>query len=189
MAKDCFYSGLHGQYQPLVIHLKDKAHTTPSDLLRAIRVHDEAESNLQDRGYQYSSYRPKYDPMQKPGQDKYGKKTKGYTAKVTQLPDEEQTEPAEPLEASDVDENFEHGYYQGVIQAAGMNDDLGRCFNCNKARHNWLECPKPRWEGLKRAYEEITATEFKLQRGPEEEGSPCVPLLAATAPAPVAVKV
>ena len=46
MAKDCFYSGLHEQYQPLVIHLKDKAHTTESDLLRAIRVHEEAESNL-----------------------------------------------------------------------------------------------------------------------------------------------
>ena len=43
-AKDCFYSGLHEQYQPLVVHLKDKAHTTASDLLRAIHVHEEAES-------------------------------------------------------------------------------------------------------------------------------------------------
>ena len=41
MAKDCFYSGLHKQYQPLVIHLKDKVHTTTSDLLRAIHVHEE----------------------------------------------------------------------------------------------------------------------------------------------------
>ena len=32
-AKDCFYSGLHEQYQPLVVHLKDKAYTTASDLL------------------------------------------------------------------------------------------------------------------------------------------------------------
>ena len=45
-AKDCFYSGLHEQYQPLVIHLKDKAHTTVLDLLKAIQVHEEAESNL-----------------------------------------------------------------------------------------------------------------------------------------------
>ena len=45
-AKDCFYSGLHEQYQPLVVHLKDKAYTTASDLLKAIRVHEETESNL-----------------------------------------------------------------------------------------------------------------------------------------------
>ena len=88
-AKDCFYSGLHEQYQPLVVHLKDKAHTTASDLLRAIRIHDKAESNLQDRRYQYSSYQPKYDPMPKLGHDKCGKKTEGYAAKVTQLPDKE----------------------------------------------------------------------------------------------------
>ena len=46
-AKDCFYSGLHEQYQPLVVHLKDKAHTTASDL-KAIHVHEEAGSNLRD---------------------------------------------------------------------------------------------------------------------------------------------
>ena len=45
-AKDCYYSGLHEQYQPLVVHLKDKAHATASDLLKAICVHEEAESNL-----------------------------------------------------------------------------------------------------------------------------------------------
>ena len=48
-AKDCFYSGLHEQYQALVTHLKDKAHTTASDLLKAIQVHEEAESNLRER--------------------------------------------------------------------------------------------------------------------------------------------
>ena len=45
-AKDCFYSGLHEQYQPLVIHLKDKALTMASDLLKAIQLHEEADSNL-----------------------------------------------------------------------------------------------------------------------------------------------
>ena len=44
--KDCFYSGLHEQYQPLVINLKDKAYMTASDLLKAIQVHEEAGSNL-----------------------------------------------------------------------------------------------------------------------------------------------
>ena len=48
-AKDSFYSGLHQQYQALVTHLKDKAHMTASDLLKAIQVHEEAESNLRDR--------------------------------------------------------------------------------------------------------------------------------------------
>ena len=124
MTKDCVYSGLHKQYQPLVIHLKDKAHTTASDLLRAIHVHEEAESNLEDRGYHYSPYWPKYDAAHKSRQDKYGKTAEGYATKVTQLPDEEQSEHAEPSEASDVDKNFEHGYYQGVIQAADMMEDL-----------------------------------------------------------------
>ena len=62
-----------------------------------------------------------------PGQDIFGKKTEGYTAKVTQLPDEEQTEQVEPSDASDVDKNYELGYYQGVLQAADLNDNTGRC--------------------------------------------------------------
>ena len=74
-AKDCFYSGLHEQYQPLVIHLKDKSYTTASDLLKAIRVHEETESKLRDRGYYY---RPKYDTSGKPTIDKYAKKSEGY---------------------------------------------------------------------------------------------------------------
>ena len=187
-AKDCFYLGLHKQYQPLVVHLKDKAHTTVSDLLRAIHIHDEAESNLRDRGYQYSSYRSKYDPTSKSGQDKYGKKTKGYTTKVTQLPDDEQAEPAEMSESSDIDENFEYGYCQGVIQAADMNDNLGRCFNSNEAGHKWLECPKPQWEGLKQAYERLQQLNLNYKGDPKRKGV-CISLLGATAPAPVAVKV
>ena len=71
IAKDCFYSGLHEQYQPLVVHLKDKAYTTASDLLKAIRLHEETESNLWDRGYYY---RPKYDSSSKPTTDKFAKK-------------------------------------------------------------------------------------------------------------------
>ena len=124
-AKDCFYSGLHEQYQPLVVHLKDKACTTVLDLLRAIQVHEEAESNLRDRGYHYSSYRPKYDAQHKSGQDKFSKKTEGYAAKVTQLPDEEQMEQVKPSDTSDMDENYEFGYYQGILQAADLNDDTG----------------------------------------------------------------
>ena len=46
------------------------------------------------------------------------KKSEGYAAKVTQLPDEEPLSQSEPSDASDVDEGFEVGYYQGVIQAA-----------------------------------------------------------------------
>ena len=61
--KNCFYSGLHEQYQPLVVHLKDKAYMTALDLLKSIRVHEEAKSNLQDCSYYY---RPKYDTSNKP---------------------------------------------------------------------------------------------------------------------------
>ena len=55
-------------------------------------MHEEAESNLWDKGYHYSSYRPKNDVQHKPRQDKFNKKTEGYAAKVTQLPTEEQPE-------------------------------------------------------------------------------------------------
>ena len=131
-AKDCFYSGLHEQYQPLVIHLKGKVHTTASDLLKAIRVHEETESNLRDHGYYY---RPKYDNSNKPTTDKFVKKSESYAAKITQLPDDEPLSQSKPSDMSDVDENFEVGYYQGVIQSADMNDDVGRCYNCNDPGH------------------------------------------------------
>ena len=55
-----FYSGLHKQYQPLVVHLKDKLYTTIVDLLKVIHMHEEAESSLQDQSY-YSSYKQKYN--------------------------------------------------------------------------------------------------------------------------------
>ena len=34
MSKDCFYAGLLPENRPMVVHLKDQLHTTPSDLLR-----------------------------------------------------------------------------------------------------------------------------------------------------------
>ena len=106
-------------------------------------MHEEAECNLRDRGYHYSSYQPKYDAQHKPGQDKFSKKTEGYATKVTQLPNEEQPEQVKPSDASDMDENYKWGYYQGVLQAADMNDDTGRCFNCNETGHRWKQCTKP----------------------------------------------
>ena len=59
-----------------MVHLKDKPYTTASDLLKAICLHNEAESNLWDRGF-YSSYKLKYDTNGK-ATDKYTKKTDGY---------------------------------------------------------------------------------------------------------------
>ena len=183
-AKDCFYSGLHEQYQPLVVHLKDKAYTTATDLLKAIRVHEETESNLRDRGYYY---RPKYDNSHKPTTDKFVKKSEGYAAKVTQLPDEEPLSQAEPSDASDVDEGFEVGYYQGVIQAADMNDDVGRCYNCNDPGHKWRDCTKPLREGLKRAYERLQQLQLNYKGDVKKQGVH-VPRSGPMAPAPAAVK-
>ena len=183
-AKDCFYSGLHEQYQPLVVHLKDKAYTTASDLLKAIRVHEETESNLRDRGYYY---RPKYDNPHKPTTDKFVKKSEGYAAKITQLPDEEPLSQSEPSDTSDVDESFEVGYYQGVIQAADMNDDVGRCYNCNDPGHKWRDCTKPLREGLKRAYERLQQLQLNY-RGDVKKKGVHVPRSGAMAPAPVAAK-
>ena len=183
-AKDCFYSGLHEQYQPLVVHLKDKAYTTASDLLKAIRVHEETESNLRDHGYYY---RPRYDNSHKPTTDKFVKKSEGYAAKVTQLPDEEPRSQSEPSDTSDVDEGFEVGYYQGVIQAADMNDDVGRCYNCNNPGHKWRDCTKPLREGLKRAYERLQQLQLNYKGDMKKKGVH-VPRSGAMAPAPVAVK-
>ena len=183
-AKDCFYSGLHEQYQPLVVHLKDKSYTTASDLLKAIRVHEETESNLRDRGYYY---RPKYNCSGKPTIDKYVKKSEGYAAKVTQLPDDEPLSHSESSDASDVDENFEVGYYQGVIQATDMNDDVGRCYNCNDPGHKWRDCTKPLREGLKRAYERLQQLQLNYKGDVKKKGVH-VPRSGATVPAPVAVK-
>ena len=95
---------------------------------------------LRDRGYYY---RPKYNATHKPPLDKFVKKSEGYPAKVTQLSDDEPSNHSELSDASDVDENYEVGYYQGVIQATDMNDHVGRCYNCNDPGHKWRDCMKP----------------------------------------------
>ena len=73
------------------------------------------------------------------------KKSESYAAKVMQLPDDEPLGQSELSDTSDIDENFEIGYYQGVIQAT----DVGRCYNCNDPGHKWRDCTKPLQEGLK----------------------------------------
>ena len=86
-----------------------------------------------------------------------------------------------------MDENFKYGYYQGVIQAADMNDEIGQCFNCNEAGHKWLECPKPRQEGLKHVYKRLQQLNLNYKGDLKRKGV-CIPLLGATAPAPAAAK-
>ena len=126
-------------------------------------------------------------PPHKPRQDKFGKKTEGYAAKVTQLPDKEQSEHAEPSDVSDVDENYEVGYYQGVLQAVDLHDDTGRCFNCNGTGHKWKECTKPRRKGLKRAYKRLQQLQLNFKGDVKKKGVH-VPQLEAMVPAPAAVK-
>ena len=41
MSKDCFYVGLLPKNHPMVVHLKDKPHTTPLDLLRVLLEQEE----------------------------------------------------------------------------------------------------------------------------------------------------
>ena len=119
--------------------------------------------------------------------DKFAKKSEGYAAKVTQLPDEDPLSQSDPSDTSDVDENFEVGYYQGVIQAADMNDDVGRCYNCNDPGHKWRDCTKPLREGLKRAYERLQQLQLNYNGDVKKKGVR-VPRLGAMAPAPVAAK-
>ena len=116
------------------------------------------------------------------------KKTEGYAAKVTQLPDEEQPEPVKPSDTSDVDENYELGYYQGVLQAVDLNDDTGWCFNCHKTGHRWKQCTKPLQQGLKHATERLQQLQLNFKGDVKRKGV-CIARLEATVPTPVAVKV
>ena len=44
MSKDCFYVELLPENHPMVVHLKDKPHTTPLDLLRALLEQEEKDA-------------------------------------------------------------------------------------------------------------------------------------------------
>ena len=123
----------------------------------------------------------------KPTTDKFVKKSEGYAAKITQLPDDEPLSQSEPSDTSDVDENFEVGYYQGVIQAADMNDDVGRCYNCNDPGHKWRDCTKPLREGLKRAYERLQQLQLNYKGDVKKKGVH-IPRSGAMVPDPVAAK-
>ena len=71
---------------------------TASDLLKAIRIHDEAELNLQDQSF-YSTYKPKYDANEKTT-DKYAKKTDRHGARVVHVEDESGSDQEHDSDAS-----------------------------------------------------------------------------------------
>ena len=68
-----------------------------------------------------------------------------------------------------------------------MNDDVGRCYNCNDPGHKWRDCTKPLREGLKRAYERLQQLQLNYKGDVKKKGVH-VPRSGAMAPAPVAVK-
>ena len=132
---------------------------------------------------------PVIDPstMTNTSPDKFSKKTGGYATKVTQLPDEEQPEQVKLSDASDVDESYKWGYYQGVLQAADMNDDTSWCFNCSKTGHRWKQCTKPLWEGLKHTTGRLQELQLNF-KGDVKRMEVHIPWLGAMAPATVAAQ-
>ena len=88
-------------------------------------------------------------------------------------------------DTSEPDEKYEEAYYQGVIQAMEMNEEMGRCFNCNEPGHKWRECTKPRKEELRHVYEWMQSLNTK-QDARKKAGH--VPRSGTMGPAPVAVK-
>ena len=104
-------------------------------ILKAIRVHEEAGLNLRDWSF-YSTYKAKYDANWKTT-DKYAKKTEGYGARVAHVEDDSGSDKEHDSDASEPNEKYEEAYYQGVIQAMEMNDEMGQCFNCNESGHKW----------------------------------------------------
>ena len=55
MSKDCFYTGLLPENQPMVIHRKDQPHTTPLDLLKVLLEQAENDAMTHTRYPQLTS--------------------------------------------------------------------------------------------------------------------------------------
>ena len=106
---------------------------------------------------------------------------------MTQLPNEEQPEHVKLSDASDMDKNYKWGYYQGVLQAADLNNDTSRCFNCNETGHRWKQCSKPLQEGLKCTTKRLQELQLNFKGDVKRKGVR-VPQLGAMVPAPVAAK-
>ena len=150
MSKDCFYTGLLPENHPMVVHLKDKPHTAPLDLLRALLEQEENDALTHTRHPPSMSARPSQEPKlvecyhRQPAVDK---RKDGYTVCPTQLdaplaemmPEANLAPPADTVDA--LETWYNDGFLIGMCQAAEINKHRhGVCFNCQKEGHDWRQC-------------------------------------------------
>ena len=62
MAKDYFYTGLRSEHQPMVVHLKDCANTTPLQLLMALQENEQNDAQAHMRYPPKTSAQPSSNP-------------------------------------------------------------------------------------------------------------------------------
>ena len=153
MSKDCFYVGLLPENCPMVVHLKDQAHTTPLDLLKALLEQEENDALTRTRYPPSMSSRtsqPSKPAERYHRQPQAEKRNDGYNVRPAQL-DAEPAEAAPEADSVLLDDSldtletwYNDGFLIGLRQAAEVSEHRhGRCFNCQKEGHHWHQCKEP----------------------------------------------
>ena len=153
MSKDCFYTGLLPENCPMVVHLKDRPHTTPLDLLKALLEQEENDTLTHTR-YPPSTSSRTSQPLKPPEsyhrQPLADKRNDGYTVHPAQL-DADSTEAAPEVGPAPLNNTldaletwYNDGFLIGLCQAAEVSElQHRRCFNCQKEGHRWCQCKEP----------------------------------------------
>ena len=153
MSKDCFYTGLLPKNRPMVVHLKDKHHTTPLDLLKALL--EQEENDTQTRTRYPPSTLSRMSQLSKPAeryhqQPPAEKRNDGFTVCPAQL-DADSTEAVQEVDSVPLNDTldalgtwYNDGFLIGLCQAAEVSElRHGRSFNCQKEGHHWHQCKEP----------------------------------------------
>ena len=174
MKKDCFYTGLKEHNKYLVSHMKDRDQYGPAQ--KEIREQEDsrypANTTLKPHNQDshkkstshYSGKSPTYDKM------------RTYAVRHTEvhLPEPEQGEPdSSSAPEFDPGEVYDEGYYVTLIAMADEAERWGRCFNCGKEGHRWVECTEPLKDSLKQAKERRQS--LNRDGGAGAKGSPAPP--------------
>ena len=201
MSKDCFYAGLLPENCPMVVHLKDQPHTTPLDLLKALLEQEENDALMRTRYPPSTSSR--MSQLSKPAERYHRhllaeKRNDGYTVHPAQLDADptEVTPEANPIPLTDTVDTLETWYNDrfliGLRQATEVSElRHGRCFNCQKEGHHWLQCKESLSPELQevsnqqdREHEDRKKRALNLRGGMGMKGGHAPIPLAGVSPAP-----
>ena len=153
MSKDFFYVGLLPENHPMVVHLKDQPHTNPLDLLKALL--EQEENDTLTRMWYPPSTSSRTSQPSKPAEHYHqqppaDKRNDRYTVHPAQL-DADSTEAVPKVDPAPLNDTldaletwYNDGFLIGVCQATEVSElQHGRCFNCQKEGHRWLQCKDP----------------------------------------------